>query len=72
MATSDLDFLLVQYEQKRRNAEIDLEQRKKQIYQKNPRLEEIEEQINKIAIHKTKSNYEMLRRRFINAINSTN
>lgn len=55
MATSDLDFLLVQYEQKRRNAEIDLEQRKKQIYQKNPRLEEIEEQINKIAIHKTKS-----------------
>ena len=43
MATSDLDFLLVQYEQKRRNAEIDLEQRKKQIHQKNPRLEEIEE-----------------------------
>ena len=55
MATSDLDFLLIEYEQKRRRAEIDLEQRKKQIYQKYPRLEEIEEQINKIAIHKTKS-----------------
>lgn len=55
MATSDLDFLLTEYEQKRRKAEIDLEQRKKQIYQKYPRLEEIEEQINKIAIQKTKS-----------------
>lgn len=55
MATSDLDFLLVEYEQKRRNAEIDLEQRKKQIYKKYPRLEEIEDQINKIAINKTKS-----------------
>lgn len=55
MATSDLDFLLIEYEQKRRDAEIDLEQRKKQIYKKNPRLEKIEEEINKISINKTKS-----------------
>lgn len=56
MATNnDLDFLLVEYEQKRRNAELDLEKRKKQIYEKNPRLEEIENEINKIAMNKTKS-----------------
>lgn len=55
MATSDLDLLLVEYEQKRRNAEINLEKRKKKIYEKNPRLEQIEEEIGKIAIDKTKS-----------------
>lgn len=55
MATSDLDFLLVEYEQKRRNAEFDLEKRKKQIYKKIPRLEEIDNEINKISINKTKN-----------------
>lgn len=55
MATSDLDFLLVEYEQKRRDAEIDLEKRKKKLYEKYPRLEEIDEEINKISINKTKS-----------------
>jgi DNA replication protein DnaC len=55
MATSDLDFLLVEYEQKKRNAEFDLEKRKEQIYRKIPRLEEIEKEINKISINKTKN-----------------
>ena len=55
MATNDLDFLLAEYEQKRRNAENDLEKRKKQLYKKNPRLQEIEDEINKISINKTKN-----------------
>lgn len=55
MATSDLDFLLVEYEQKKRNAEFDLQRRKQKLYEKFPRLEEIDEEINKISINKTKS-----------------
>lgn len=55
MSTSDIDYLLVEYEQKRRKSEIELEQRRKQIYNKIPRLQEIEEKINKISINKTKS-----------------
>ena len=42
MATSDLDFLLVEYEQKKRNAEFELQQRKEKLYKKIPRLEEID------------------------------
>ena len=52
---TDLDFLLVEYEQKRRNAENELDKRKLELYKKNPRLEEIEDEINKISINKTKS-----------------
>ena len=52
---ADLDFLLVEYEQKKRNAENDLDIRKKELYKKNPRLEEIENEINKISINKAKS-----------------
>lgn len=55
MATSDLDVLLVEYEQKKRNAEYDLQKRKEKIYKKIPRLEEIDDKINKISIQKTKS-----------------
>ncbi len=55
MATSDLDFLLVEYEQKKRNAEFLAEKRKEDIFKKIPRLEEIEEEINKVSINKTKS-----------------
>ena len=49
MATSDLDVLLVEYEQKKRDAEFDLQKRKEELYKRIPRLEEIEERINKIA-----------------------
>lgn len=55
MATSDLDFLLVEYEQKKRDAEFNSQKRKEIIYKKIPRLEEIDEEINKISISKTKS-----------------
>ncbi len=55
MATSDLDFLLVEYEQKKRDAEFNSQKRKEIIYKKIPRLEEIDEEINKISINKTKS-----------------
>ena len=55
MATSELDFLLVEYEQKKRDAEFDLQKRKEKIYKKIPRLEEIDDKINKISINKTKS-----------------
>lgn len=55
MATNDLDFLLVEYEQKKRNAEINLQKRKEKIYKRIPRLEEIDKQINNISINKTKN-----------------
>lgn len=55
MADKNLELLLTQYEQKRRNAEIDLENRKQELYKKIPRLEEIETEINKISINKAKS-----------------
>lgn len=43
------------YEQKRIKAEKDLENRKKELYKKVPRLEEIENELNKFSIKKTKS-----------------
>lgn len=55
MANNYLKLLLTEYEQKRRKAEMDLDSRKKELYGKNPRLEEIELEINKIAIDKAKS-----------------
>ena len=55
MATSDLDFLLVEYEQKKRDAEFNSQKRKEKIYKKIPRLEQIDEEINKRSINKTKS-----------------
>ena len=55
MPNRDLDNILVEYEQQRRIAEVDLEKRKKKLYNKQPRLLEIEDEINKISINKTKS-----------------
>ena len=55
MSNRDLENILVEYEQKRRRAEVDLENRKKQLYKKKPRLQEIENEINKISINKAKS-----------------
>ena len=54
MSNRDLENILVEYEQKRRKAEIDLENRKNELYKKQPRLLEIENEINKIFINKTK------------------
>ena len=55
MANKELENILVEYEQKRRVAESKLENRKKELYEKIPRLQEIETEINKISINKTKS-----------------
>ena len=55
MSAKDVSTLLVEYEQKRRDAEINLEKRKMDLYKKFPRLQEIEEEINKISINKTKN-----------------
>lgn len=54
MSDKNLEFLLTEYEQKRRKAEMDLEHRKKELYEKIPRLQEIEIEINKISINKAK------------------
>lgn len=55
MSNKDLDNILVEYEQQRRIAEVDLEKRKRELYNKQPKLLEIEDEINKISINKTKS-----------------
>lgn len=55
MAINELETLLIEYEQKRRKAEFDLEQRKKQFYKKVPRFEQIENKINQISIDKAKN-----------------
>ena len=54
MANKNLEFLLIEYEQKRRKAEIDLDNRKRELYKKLPRLEEIDLEINKVSINKTR------------------
>ena len=54
MSDKNLQFLLTEYEQKRRKAEMDLEHRKEELYKKIPRLQEIETEINKISINKAK------------------
>ena len=55
MVNRELEDILQQYEQKRRFAQASLENRRKELYKKIPRLEEIENEINKISIKKTKS-----------------
>ena len=55
MADKVLESLLNEYEQKRRNAEMNLYTRKEKLYKKIPRLREIETEINKISINKAKS-----------------
>lgn len=53
--TKDLESILIEYEQNRRSAEIDLENRKNRIYKKYPKLYDIDENINKLSIKKTKN-----------------
>lgn len=55
MAEKKLEDLLYEYAQKRRKAEQDLDNRKKRLYEKYPRLEEIEDTINRLSIEKAKS-----------------
>ena len=50
MDNSTLKSLLQEYEQKRLNANLNLEKRKKELYEKYPRLAEIENKINLLSI----------------------
>ena len=55
MSTNNLESLLSEYEQKRRKAEMNLDERIENLYKKFPELEEIDDKINQISIDKTKA-----------------
>ena len=54
MSNSNLETLLIEYEQKRMKADLNLEKRKAELYKKIPKLEEIEDELNKFAVQKAK------------------
>ena len=55
MSSEILSTLLLEYDQKKRKAELDLEKRKQELYSKIPRLQEIESELNNIAINTAKN-----------------
>ena len=55
MSSEILSTLLLEYDQKKRRAELDLENRKQEIYVRLPRLQEIETELNNFAINTAKS-----------------
>ena len=55
MANEILSNLLLEYEQKKRHAEINADKRKKELYEKIPRLQEIENELNNFAINTAKN-----------------
>ena len=55
MANDVLNSLLREYEQKKINAELDLEERKNKIYDVIPRLKEIDDDLNSLGIQVAKS-----------------
>ena len=55
MSNEILSTLLLEYDQKKRRAELDLERRKEELYKKIPRLQEIEIELNNFAINTAKS-----------------
>ena len=55
MANDVLNSLLREYEQKKVNAELDLERRKVLIYKLSPRLLEIDDELNSLGIQSAKS-----------------
>ena len=55
MVNDVLSALLLEYEQKKRMAELDLEKRKQELYNKIPRLQEIENELNNSAINTAKN-----------------
>ena len=54
MSSEIFSTLLLEYEQKKRKAELDLENRKEDLYNKIPRLREIENELNTYAINSAK------------------
>jgi len=55
MSSEILSTLLLEYDQKKRRAELDLEKRKKDLYVQFPRLQEIENELNNFAINVAKN-----------------
>ena len=55
MSNDLLSSLLLEYDYKKRKAELDLEERKNFLYKKFPRLQEIDNEINTFAINNTKN-----------------
>jgi len=55
MANEVLNSLLKEYEQKKLKAELDLEKRKEELYQKIPKLQQIEDELNRFAISTAKN-----------------
>ena len=55
MSNDILTSLLSDYEQKKRKAEINFEHQKVELYKKIPRLQEIEDELNSVAINETKN-----------------
>ena len=55
MQENNLKNILKEYEQKRIIAQKNLELRKNSLFSKNPRLEEIEDNLNKLYLEKSKN-----------------
>ena len=55
MSSEILSKLLLEYDQKKRKAELDLDKRKQELYQKIPRLQAIETELNIFAINTAKN-----------------
>ena len=55
MPNEVLNSLLKEYEQKKLNAELDLDRRKQNLYKLIPRLEEIDNELNNFAINTAKN-----------------
>jgi len=55
MSSETLSTLLLEYDQKKRKAELDSEKRKEQLYVRFPRLQEIETELNNFAINTAKN-----------------
>ena len=55
MADKNLEYLLNEYEQKRRKAQMEAEEDVKELYEQFPGLEQIDDELNKFAISKSKA-----------------
>ena len=55
MSSEILSKLLLEYDQKKRKAELDLEKRKEYLYLNIPRLQQIETELNNFAITTAKN-----------------
>lgn len=69
MSNNNLKALLREYEQKRILAITDLEHRKNKLYNENPRLEQIDKELNSLAFRTTKQLLEKNDENLLNTLN---